>query len=153
MNSFDFHLYPTLYLSSFVNLCLFSIQFLNAGHILRCCTTRGSSTRFTLVGSTTLKARKSSPFTEKLPCSSIHVYLFCLHVVHFSSAWMTSCVQFEKIERYTCILLLYWKIIQRKADNYNEKHCSIRQERAPPYCWVLYQYSRASIYGLNNFES
>ena len=68
LNSFDFHLYPTFYLSSFVNLCLFSIQFLNAGHILRCCTARGSSTRFTLVGSTKLKAHKSFPFTEKLPC-------------------------------------------------------------------------------------
>ena len=30
--------------------------------------------------------------------SSIHVYLFCLHVVHICSTWMTSCVQFEKIE-------------------------------------------------------
>ena len=30
--------------------------------------------------------------------SSIHVYLFCLHVVHFRATWMTSCVQFEIIE-------------------------------------------------------
>ena len=30
--------------------------------------------------------------------SSIHVYHFCLHVVHICSTWMTSCMQFEKIE-------------------------------------------------------
>ena len=29
-------------------------------------------------------------------CSSILVYHFCLHVVHFCSTWMTSCVQFKK---------------------------------------------------------
>ena len=31
-------------------------------------------------------------------CSSILVYHFCLHVVHFYSTWMMSCMQFEKIE-------------------------------------------------------
>ena len=29
-------------------------------------------------------------------CISIYVYHFCLHVVHFCSTWMTSCMQFEK---------------------------------------------------------
>ena len=53
-----------------------------------------------------------SPYLQKLCCfarallfssdlvssSSILVYHFCLHAQHFCSTWMTSCMQFKKIE-------------------------------------------------------
>ena len=44
------------------------------------------------------------------PRSSIHVYHFCLHVVHFCSTWMTSCMQFEKIEGWS-----FWTDISVKV--------------------------------------